>query len=114
MRKILICFCLLMLTAAFAVAQNKMVTGKVTNEQGNPIPFATIMIKGTRTAVAADANGKFQINIGKGSILIISSQNMEPLEINTNGRTEVDVTLKSLGQLAEVVVTGVGVATTKK
>ena len=62
MRKILSLLAVLLLFSAMTFAQTKSVTGKVRDEKGEPIPFATVAIKGTKTAVAADANGNFSIS----------------------------------------------------
>lgn len=114
MRRILTLFTILMLSGALVFAQSRMVTGKVTDENGNPIPYATVKVKGAKTGVAADANGNYQIDIRNATTLIISAQSMESLEVNVAGRNEVSTTLKSTGQLSEVVVTGVGTATSKR
>lgn len=49
------------------------VRGKVTDEQGNPLPGATVMIKGTERAVAADAQGEFSFTkVDENALLVIS------------------------------------------
>ena len=62
MRRFLTLFAMLMLSAVFAFAQNRVVTGKVTDEAGSPVPFATVTQAGTKNAVTADANGNYFIN----------------------------------------------------
>jgi hypothetical protein len=57
MRRILSLFTMLMLCGVFAFAQTRVVTGRVADKEGNPIPFASVKIKGAKTGVAADANG---------------------------------------------------------
>ena len=44
-------------------AQQKVVTGKVVDPQGQPVPFATVRIKGARGGVSADADGNFSMNV---------------------------------------------------
>jgi TonB-linked SusC/RagA family outer membrane protein len=114
MRKQLTCIIMLLLFFATAFAQTKVVQGKVTDENGLPVPFATITVKGTKTGVAADGNGNFKITVVTNAVLSITSANMLAVEVDVSGKSEIAVTLKSTGQLAEVVVTGVGVATSKK
>ncbi|HUS03619.1 MAG TPA: SusC/RagA family TonB-linked outer membrane protein [Chitinophagaceae bacterium] len=115
MRKSLTLFMVLMFSVLLSFSQNRMVTGKVTDENGNPVPFATIKIKGAKTGVAADVNGNYQIDVRNGTTLVISAQSMETAEIDVAGKSTADVNLKTSGQLAEVTVsTGVGVATSKK
>lgn len=61
-----------------------VVKGTVKGTDGEPLPGATIMVKGTRTAVAADVNGNFTITISQGSpqVLQISFIGMKSKEVN--------------------------------
>ena len=56
MRRILSLFTLLMLCGVLAHAQSRVVTGKIADKDGNPIPFATVKIKGSNTGVSADGS----------------------------------------------------------
>ncbi len=57
MRKIVSFLSLLMLMSALAFSQPRTVTGTVTDENGAPVPFATISEAGTQNATTADTNG---------------------------------------------------------
>ena len=115
MRKSLLVLTALLLFGIFAFAQNRVITGKVTDETGAPIPFATVKIKGSKGGTSADANGNFSISTnGTGNTLIISAASMETKQIDITGQTTTNISLKSTGQLSEIVVTGVGVGTSKK
>ena len=59
MRRFLSLFTMLMLCGVLAFAQSRVVTGKVTDIDGNPISFASVKVKGTSTGVSADANGAY-------------------------------------------------------
>ena len=59
MRRFLSLFTMLMLCGALAFAQSRVVTGKVTDTDGNPVSFATVKVKGTNTGLSADANGAY-------------------------------------------------------
>lgn len=48
------------------------ISGKVKDNKGNPIPGASISVKGTTQVVASDANGNFKISAQKGESLVIS------------------------------------------
>ena len=114
MRKILTLITVLLLSGVM-YAQNRVVTGKVTDDAGNPVAFASIKVKGQKTGAAADANGNYRIDVNSSaSTLIISAQNIETMEVDIAGKTQADVSVKSTGQLSEVVVTGVGTATSKR
>ena len=60
MRKILLTIGVILL-CLFANAQSSSVSGQVKDNLGNPIPYATVKIQNTNTAVAADSAGRFSI-----------------------------------------------------
>jgi len=96
-------------------AQTKEVTGKVTDPAGNPIPGASIRIKGLKKGTSAEANGEFKINTPENAILIISGVGFEPVEVSVKDRTTVTIALKSNNTaLSEVVVTALGIKREKK
>ena len=57
MRKFYLCFLTLILVSVYASSQTKSIMGNVTDESGNPVPFASVKIKNTKTGAAADAGG---------------------------------------------------------
>ena len=59
MRKILTLLPMLVLCSVLAFAQTKVLTGKVTDDKGQALSFATIKQKGSNQGVAADADGNF-------------------------------------------------------
>ena len=72
MRRILSLFTMLMLCGVLAFAQSRVVTGKVTDTDGNSVPFATIKIKNTNTGVSADATGAYSLRANSNNVLVIS------------------------------------------
>lgn len=115
MRKALMLSAMLVLCAILAFAQSKEITGKVIDASGSPISGATIKIKGTNTGTSADMNGEFHITIGAKKVLVISSVGYESQEITIGSQSTVNVRLTQESKsLSEVVVTGLGVATSKK
>ncbi len=92
------------------------VTGKVTDENGAPIDGATIRVKNQKGGgTFAAANGTFKINVPAKTTLIISSVNYETKEVAVNGATNLTIQLAfDIKSLSEVVVTGTGVATSKR
>ncbi|GAC1592297.1 MAG: hypothetical protein NVS3B19_13760 [Ginsengibacter sp.] len=113
MRRLLLIPIMLLFTL-IAFSQNRVITGKVTDDSGNPIPFATVKVKGAKTGVSADANGDFTISVPSSATLLISAQSMEQKQVDVTNQKSLAVSLKSSGQLTEVIVTGTGVATSKK
>jgi len=115
MRKCLVLTILFMAFAYLSQAQNREVTGKVTDSTGIPISGASINIKGVRRGTSAGPDGTFRIQIPPGAVLVISSIGYDPQEVRPGGDNTVTVTLfQSNRSLSEVVVTGVGVATSRK
>ena len=53
-------------------AQQKTISGTVNDENGLPLPGATVVIEGTTQGVATDFDGNFSINANTGDILVIS------------------------------------------
>src|SRR5688572_6297205 len=108
MKKILFTV-LFFLSALIMFGQNRTVTGKVTNAEGRPVPFATVTIKGTSTAVSADENGNFSIQAPVNAVLVFSSTGYQSSEVNIGEQTTVNSTLSGTGVLSEVVVTALGI-----
>ena len=77
--------------------QNRTVTGKVTNAEGRPVPFATVTVKGTSTAVSADENGNFSIQAPANAVLVFSSTGYQSSEVNIGNETTVNSTLNRPG-----------------
>lgn len=69
--------------------------------------------KGTNNAVVTDRNGEFRIQAKNNAVLVISSVGLETKEVSATGNLQVSLTASNQ-TLSEVVVTGVGVATSKR
>ena len=96
-------------------AQSRTVTGKVVNENGAPVPLATIQQKGTTNAVTANTEGDFTISVtGNNPVLVISSVNYEKQTVTVGNRTNINVAMQSSGKLSEVVVTALGISRQKR
>jgi len=108
MRKILLMVAMLFAFVAITSGQTRTVTGEVKDEQGNPIPFATVKVKGSKQAIAADQSGKFSISIPEGAVLIFSGAGFEVHEMNTGTQTSISTVLRAQESLKEVVVTALG------
>jgi len=111
MRKISSLVMMLVLCTTLALAQNRVVTGQVTDDKGEPVAFASIKVKNGKTGVAADANGNFRIEVKDGAVLVISAAGSTDQEITVSaGKATYSVTLiKSNTELSSVVVTALGI-----
>ncbi|MGZ3858885.1 MAG: carboxypeptidase-like regulatory domain-containing protein, partial [Flavisolibacter sp.] len=109
MRKIVSLLTVLMLLCALAYAQTRSVSGRVTDPQGKPIPFASVTIRGTSTGVAADENGNFTIQASPNTVLVFSAAGFQNQEVNIGRQTAVTASLNATSSLNEVVVTALGI-----
>ncbi len=107
MRRFLTLFTMLMLCGVLAFAQSRVVTGKVTDIDGNPVSFATIKIKGTQSGLSADANGVYSIRVNPGAILVISGASFKDAEVPVGTQNVLNTVLEkgATSELKEVVVT---------
>ncbi|RYH75794.1 SusC/RagA family TonB-linked outer membrane protein [Flavobacteriaceae bacterium 144Ye] len=94
---------------SFLMAQNR-VSGTVTEQSSSlPLPGVNVLVKGTTQGTATDFDGKYQININNGDILVFSYLGYITQEITYTGQSTIDVSLvEDASQLDEVVVIGYG------
>ena len=87
---------------------SQVIQGIVKDEQGNPLPGATIKIKGTRMGTATDFEGRFQLALaGNAQVLEVSFIGYRTVEVNVQGKKEIEVRLQpDQAEMEEVVVTG--------
>ena len=112
MKKCLSLLAVLLISMGWVFAQQKTVTGRVVDAQNQPIPFASVKIKGSRVGVAADAEGNFSIRAKAGDVLVVSASatGAAPSEITVGSESTMTVTLQgSKANMSEVVVTALGV-----
>ena len=106
---------LLFLLAGFAAlslnAQNLTVKGKVVDgASGDPIPYATIVVKGMSTWTTTDLDGFYSIQAPANATLSVDCLGYVSTETAVSGQTAIDITLyQDLDQLSESVVIGYGV-----
>lgn len=86
------------------------IRGKVTDEKGQPLPGATIKVKGSNLATISDAQGAFTLsNIDENAVLVISFTGFTSQEITVEGKGEMLISLKEEPlNLNQVVVVGYG------
>ncbi|RAJ12854.1 TonB-dependent receptor [Arenibacter echinorum] len=84
---------------------NAQVTGSVLDEEGTPLPGASIVIKGTTTGATTDFDGNFTIEASMGDILVVSYIGFETLQVTVNN-TVMDIRLTSGLALSEVIIVG--------
>src|SRR3954471_13499312 len=113
MRKIFALLAILLINIA-AIAQNRTITGKITDQTGAPVDGASVIIKGTKTGTAAGADGSFRISAKTGDVLVISAINVTSKEITVGAESNYNVSMeRTTGQINEVIVTALGIRRTR-
>lgn len=108
MKKHYILLLMLMLMTSLLMAQDLSIKGKVISaEDQQPIPGATVMIRGTTTGTITDIDGKYAIIAPANGVLVFSYVGMQRQEVEISGRSEINLEMKEEKiDLGEVVVMG--------
>ena len=108
MRRVLSIFLCVVLAYSSVSAQNRTISGKVTDETGKVLQGASVQLKGSRSAVLSKADGTFTIQVAQNvKSLVVSYVGSETVEITLNSQTNYSVSLKAkVDPLEEVVITG--------
>jgi len=107
----IIALCCLFLITWTAQAQERKVTGKVLSAaDGQGLPGASVMVKGTKVGVATGAGGEFTIAVkGANDVLLVTSVGFQNQEVRVGSQSNITVRLsEDVANLTEVVVTGYG------
>ncbi|GGM78352.1 SusC/RagA family TonB-linked outer membrane protein [Dyadobacter beijingensis] len=98
------------MTVVGAFAQNT-IKGKIKDEQGQPLPGVSVVVKGTTAGTVTDNEGLYTVNAERNGTLVFSFIGYLTQEIAVGGKSIVDVTLAAdTKALEEVVVVGYGTA----
>lgn len=103
-------FASLSFSSTSVYAQNGLkVTGTIVNENGEAVPNASVIIKGTTTGVSSDAQGNFEIMAAPNATLEISSVGYETEEREVKHGGKISITLRpAANSMKDVVVVGYG------
>jgi TonB-linked SusC/RagA family outer membrane protein len=106
---------LLVLVAQITFAQERAVSGIVSDNTGMPLPGVSVLVKGTKSGTQTDFDGKYSIKASSSQVLIFSYVGMKTQEVKASSAT-VNVKMASdAEQLSEVVVTtALGIKRDKK
>ncbi len=86
----------------------KNVTGNVVDENGQPLPGASVIEQGTSNGVSTDFDGNFSIQIAEGSVLEISFLGYSSKTVTIGNQDSYTISLEPSNELEEVIVTGQG------
>ena len=84
MRTIISSFAILIISAfLMAAVQPRIITGKVTDDHGNPLAGVSVFVKNTKGGTTTDLSGHYRISIQQGDkVLVFSFSGMEIININ--------------------------------
>lgn len=116
MRKFFLILSAIFFLLISAIAQNRTITGQVTDEKGQGIPKASVIVRGTRIGTTTNNDGNFSLSVpSNAKALVISSVGMTPQEVLISGPTvNVALTMSTATSLEGVVVTSLGITRDKR
>lgn len=93
-----------------AYGQSHLISGKVTDQTGVPVPGASIRLHGTQSGTTTDADGNFKLTANPNTVLEFSAIDYENQQVNVGERTQVNVVMvRAIHAMSEVVVTALGI-----
>ena len=94
---------------AFRPVKSHTITGSIIDDKGSPIPSASITMKGTTQGTTSDAKGVYHITVSKSSgTLVFSAVGYISVQENINGRSAINVTMKTASLQPQEVAIGYG------
>ena len=81
----------MLLCLATALAQNKQVTGRITDINGGPVAGISVKVKGAKGGVTSDASGNYSISVPPNAILQFTGIGFEAKEVDVSNLTSADV-----------------------
>jgi TonB-linked SusC/RagA family outer membrane protein len=102
--------CLLLFNCTYLIAQERIVTGKVKDPQGNPLPGVNVNVWGTRISVTADVSGTFRLPVSsENSVLVFSFVGFLQKEVKVGTDSTFNISMAyDNADLDQVVVVGYG------
>lgn len=99
-----------------AWSQSRTITGKIRDDKGVPLDNVSVLVKGASIGTTTNADGDFTLSVPAGAkTLVFSRVNMNSSEVDIGTGSTINATLQASDKvLDEVVVTGVGTATSKR
>lgn len=93
---------------SFPQQKTVRIQGKVSDEDGAPLPGVTVLIKGTTLGTATDMDGKYSLSVPEGNyILLFTMVGMKTQEVTLKNQTELNIIMQhETSEMEEVVVTG--------
>lgn len=105
----------LMLFAIGSILAQRTVTGTVSDQNGDPLLGASVLVKGTSSGTITDIDGNYSVKVPEGSTtLVISYTGFNTQEVEVGNQSIINVTMMEGVTLSEAVVTALGVQREEK
>ena len=92
-----------------AQQQTRRITGKVTDEKGEPLPGVNVVVKGTTTGAVTDFDGNYVLNVPPNAVLVYSFVGYLAQEVPVTNQALINISLREdIRGFDEVVVVGYG------
>jgi len=115
MRKLLPCLLGMALLWNHAISQTIEISGKVSDEKGNPVANASVQEKNSKRGTSSDENGVFKLTTRPGTTIVVTSVGFETKQMKAEKSGSLIFVLTATNQaLSEVVVTALGIKREKK
>lgn len=107
--------CLLAVLSTVLYAQNRQISGVVTDQNGDPLPGVSVIVEGTNIGTVTDVEGAYTLNIRDGKAVVFSFFGMRNVTVTVGNQTRINVTMEedAIG-LDEVVITATGMTRQEK
>jgi TonB-dependent starch-binding outer membrane protein SusC len=108
MRKLLLLWVSCLLLSAQLLAQDRTISGKITDDKGSAVQNASVIVKGSTVGTTTDVNGDFRLTVpASAKTIVISSVGMLQQEVDLGSRTTFNISLRADERdMEEVVVVG--------
>ena len=109
-RRVFVLVALILMQAFSLTAQNRAISGKVTDENGDAVAGATVVIPGTSTGTVSGDKGEFRLNISpQTKTFVVSFLGYTPRTVTIGNKTRFEIVLESSSNVMDsVVVVGYG------
>ena len=87
------------------------ISGTVSDDEGIPLPGATVVVQNSSNGVSTDFDGLYSITANSGDVLVFSFVGYGDQSVTVGSSDKIDISLTSEGALEEVIVTSFGTST---
>src|SRR5688572_29443803 len=105
MRKLFLTLSVLFFLLVTGFSQNRIITGKITDDQGSPLSNASVTVKNSSVGTTTGTDGSFRLSVpATARTLVFSSVGFELREVAIGNQREISVSLRVQDQSMEEVV----------